>query len=110
MRQNPKVNDTQKLAGLLPFHVGMEMILTQSYLPPLIATGTAMLVHGIRLHPNENLDEHRMSMNRDGLAILQFMPLAACVRFKDSTQNILQGDEINKNKALTCEASWPSSR
>ena len=24
------------------------------------------------------------------------MPLAVCVRFKDSTQNILQGDAINK--------------
>ena len=27
------------------------------------------------------------------------MPLAVCVRFKDSTQNILQGDEINKDDA-----------
>ena len=75
------------------------MILTQSYLPPLIVRGTAMLVHDIQLHPIEILDEHLRSMNRDAFVILQFMPLAVCVRLQDSTQNILQGDEINKNDA-----------
>ena len=99
MRQNPKVNDTRKLAGLLPLSVGMAMILTQTYLPPFIFRGTAVLAHDIQLHPSENLSEHLRSMNRDGLVILQFMPLAVCVRVKDSTQNIVQGDEINEDDA-----------
>ena len=58
MRQNPKVNDTKKLGGLLPLYVGMVMILTQSDLPPPIVRGTAVLVHDIKLRPRENLDEH----------------------------------------------------
>ena len=97
MLQHSKGSDTQKLAGLLRLYVGMDMVLTQSYLPPLIVRGTAVLVHDIQLRPSETLDEHVRSMNRDGFVILQFMPHAVCVRFNDGTQNILQGYDINKN-------------
>ena len=58
-----------------------------------------MLVHDIQMHSNENPVEHRITKSRHGLLILQFMPLAACARLKDNTQNILQCDEISKNDA-----------
>ena len=58
MQQNPKVNDTQKLAALLFVYVGMGMIVPQSYLPLFIIRGTAVLVHDIQLHPSEKLNEH----------------------------------------------------
>ena len=44
---------TQKLAGILPVFVGMEMVLTESVLPPQKVRGAACQVVGLQLHPRE---------------------------------------------------------
>ena len=40
MRAQPNISTSAKLPGILPVFVGMEMILSESYLPPRIVRGT----------------------------------------------------------------------
>jgi len=53
MRSEPNLQKTQKLAGILPVFVGMEMVLTESVPPPQKVRGAACQVVGLQLHPRE---------------------------------------------------------
>ena len=45
------IGATAKLIGVLPVYVGMEVVLTESYLPPRVVRGTPVEVVDIELHP-----------------------------------------------------------
>ena len=51
MRAFPNVSTTGKLPGFLPFFQGMEMILSESVLPPQYVRGRPCKVVGIEPHP-----------------------------------------------------------
>ncbi len=51
MRALPNISASAKFPGILPVHKGMEMILTESYLPPNVVRGSPCVVVDIELHP-----------------------------------------------------------
>jgi len=89
MRAVPNLSTTAKLLGILPLYVGMEVILTESYLPPKVVRGAAAEVVGIELHPDEPSLLGRASLASHGCAILGFMPKCIYVRLRDCTDLFL---------------------
>ena len=69
MRAEPNISNTAKFPGILPIYVGMEMILTESYLPPRIVRGTAIEVEDIELHPNGPPIAGRASVTSHGYCV-----------------------------------------
>ena len=53
MRAEPNIGTSAKFPGILPLYVGMEVILTESLLPPRFVRGTAATVVGIEVHDRE---------------------------------------------------------
>ena len=90
MRALPNISTTAKFPGLLPVFVGMEMILTDSVLPPKYARGTACVVVGLEPHPQEPAIEGRASIASDGCVVLRFLPKAVHVKIKGSKDVHLQ--------------------
>ena len=74
MRGEPNIGATGKMPGLLPLFVGMEVILTESLLPPRYVRGAPGKVVGIELHAMEPLVEGRTSIVSDGDVILHYLP------------------------------------
>ena len=74
MRAQPNISTSAKFPGILPIYVGMEMVLTETYLPPRIVRGTPVEVVGIELNPRELPVEGRSSIASDGCVVLQLMP------------------------------------
>jgi hypothetical protein len=68
----------------------MEMILTESYLPPRIVRGTPVKVVDIELHPNEPAVQGRPSVASHGCALLHFMPKCIYVRVVGCTESFLR--------------------
>ena len=64
MRAEANIGATAKMPGLLPLFVGVEVILTESVLPPKYVRGTPGKVAGIELHALEPPVEGRKSMSR----------------------------------------------
>ena len=92
MRAEPNISTTAKLPGLLPVFIGMEMILTESMLPPKYVRGTACVVVGLELHPQEPAIEGRASIASDGCAVLRYLPKAVYVKIKGSKDVHLQSN------------------
>ena len=90
MRAEPNISTTAKFPGLLPVFVGMEMILTDSVLPPKYVRGTACVVVGLELHPQEPAIEGRASIASDGCVVLRYLPKAVYVKIKGSKDVHLQ--------------------
>ena len=90
MRAEPNISTTAKLPGLLPAYIGMEMILTDSVLPPKYVRGTACVVVGLELHPQEPSIEGRASIASDGCVVLRYLPKAVYVKIKGSKDVHLQ--------------------
>ena len=44
MRASPSIGHTAKFPGIRPIYVGMDMILTESYVPPHLVRGTPVEV------------------------------------------------------------------
>ncbi len=63
IREGP---ETQKLAGVVPVFVGMEMVLTESVLPPQKVRGAACKIVGLQLHPREPPLDGRESIESHG--------------------------------------------
>jgi hypothetical protein len=80
MRAEPNLSKTQKLAGILPVYIGMEMILTESILPPRKVRGSACKVVGLELHPREAPIAGRESIATHGCVLLRYMPKCIYVR------------------------------
>ena len=89
MRAMPNIGMTAKLPGILPIYVGMEMILSDSYLPPRIVRGAPVVVVDIELHPSEPPLPGRSSIAAHGAVVLHFMPPCIYVRLKNSTDLFL---------------------
>jgi hypothetical protein len=89
MRSQPNISNTAKFAGILPLYVGMEMCLTETYLPPSIGRGTPVEVVDIELHPMEPPIEGRSSIASHGCVILRYMPKHVYVRVKNCKEFFL---------------------
>jgi len=89
MHGHPNIGASARLAGILPIYIGMQMILTESYLPPRIVRGTAVEVVGIELHPEEGILSDRSSVASDGCVVLQYLPKCIYVRVCDCTDVFL---------------------
>ena len=83
MRSQPNIGNTAKFPGILPLYIGMEMFLTETYLPPRIVRGTPVDVVDIELHPMEPPIEGRSSIASHGCVILRYMPKHIYVRVKN---------------------------
>ena len=84
MRAEPNISKTAKLLGLLPVYVGMEMILAESVLPPKYVRGSACVVVGLELHPNEPPITGRASIANQGCVLLHYLPKAVYVKMQGS--------------------------
>ena len=86
MRGQPNISTSAKFPGILPVYIGMEMILTESYLPPRIVRGAPVEVVDIELHPMEpDIASH-------GCAILFYMPKCIYVRLQNCKDRFLASD------------------
>ena len=94
MRAEPNLSKTQKLAGLLPVYIGMEMVLTESILPPRKVRGSACTVVGLELHPREPPLAGRESIATHGCVLLKFTPKCVYVRFDGHTDVHLQAPTL----------------
>ena len=92
MRAHPNIAQTAKLPGVLPIWIGMEVILTESLLPPKYVRGTACTVVGLELHPREPPLEDRESIATHGCIVLHYMPKCVYVRVEGSKEQFLQPD------------------
>ena len=90
MRAVPNIGQTAKLPSVLPVWVGMEMILTESLLPPKYVRGTACEVVGLEPHPREPPIEGRDSITTQGCVVLHYMPTCIYVRITGSSDSFLQ--------------------
>ena len=90
MRAYPNIAQTGKFPGVLPIWVGMEMILTESFLPPKYVRGTACEVVGLEPHPREPPIQGRDSISTHGCVVLHYMPKCVYVRVKGSDEVFLQ--------------------
>ena len=85
MRAFPNVSTTGKLPGFLSFFECMEMILSESVLPPRYVRGTPCKVAGIEPHPQEHPIHSRGSIASDGCVVLYYLPKCIYVRVERST-------------------------
>ena len=83
MRSQPNISNTAKFPGILPIYMGMEMCLTETYLPPRIGRGAPVDIVGIELHPMEPPIEGRASIASHGCVVLRYMPKQIYVRVKN---------------------------
>ncbi len=90
MRAYPNISQSAKFPSVLPVFIGMEMILSESVLPPTYVRGTACIVKGIELHPNEPPIEGRDSITTHGCVVLHYMPKFVYVHIKGSKDSFLQ--------------------
>ena len=89
MRAQPNISTSAKLPGILPVYIGMEMILTESYLPPRIVRGAPVTVVDIELHPQEPPIATRDSIASHGCVVLQYMPKCVYVRLENCEDQFL---------------------
>ena len=89
MRAYPNVGNTAKLLGILPLYIGMDMVLTETYLPPHIVRGTPVEVVDIELHPREPSIHARDSIGSHSCVVLHFMPKCIYVRVRGSKASFL---------------------
>ena len=92
MRGQPNISTTAKFPGILPVYIGMEMILTESYLPPRIVRGAPVEVVGIELHPMEPEVRGRDSIASHGCVVLHYMPKCIYVRLQNCKDLFLASD------------------
>ena len=83
MRAQSNIGNTAKLMGILPIYIGMEMYLTETYLPGTIGRGTPMDAVDVELHPKEPAIQGRSSISSHGCVILHYMPKHIYVRVKN---------------------------
>ncbi len=89
MRAVPNISTTAKLPGILPVYIGMDVILTESYLPPRLVRGAPAEVVGIELHPQEPPLATRELVASEGCVVLRLMPKCIYVRVRGCTDVFL---------------------
>ncbi len=101
MRAEPNLQKTQKLAGILPVYIGMDMILTESILPPKKVRGSACKVVGLEPHPREPPIAGRESIASHGCVLLHYMPKCIYVRFDGHSDVHLQQNTVGASQPDT---------
>ena len=94
MRLEPNAQKTAKHLGLLPIFKGMEMIPTESYLPPQYVRGSPCKVVGLQLHEHEPPIEGRDSLLLHGFVLLQYMPKCVYVKLDDTVDTFMPPPSI----------------
>ena len=94
MRLEPNAQKTAKHLGLLMIFKGMEMIPTESLLPPHYVRGSPCKVVGLQLHEHEPSIEGRDSLVSHGCVLLQYMPKCVYVRFDDTVDTFMSAPSI----------------
>ena len=89
MLAEPNISKTGKFPGMLPLFVGMEMILSDSVLPPKYVRGTPCVVTGLEPHPKEPPIPGRASILTEGCVLLRYMPKAIYVKVKGGADGFL---------------------
>ena len=109
MRALPNIGTSAKFPGILPIFVGMEMILTESFLPPRIVRGTPVEVVDIEVHPKEPPVQSRASIASHGCVLLHYMPRCIYVRVRGCTDVFLgpAAGAAQPGAAQTCRESSP---
>ena len=92
MRASPNIGAAAKCAGVLPVYVGMEIVLTESYLPPQVVRGATGEVVDIQFHQQEPPVAGRPSLQQHSCVVLKYMPVAILVRVDNCTQKFMQDD------------------
>ena len=95
MRTEPNISKTGKFPGLLPLYIGMEVILSETILPPKYVRGTPCEVVGFELHPQEPPIQGRPSIASHGCVLLRYLPKSIYVKFKGSNDVHLQSKSAN---------------
>ena len=90
MNGEPNIGATGKMLGLLPLFVGIELILTESLLPPRYVRGAPGNVVGIELHAMEPPVECRASIVSDDVVVLYYMPKCVYIQMEGSNELFLQ--------------------
>jgi hypothetical protein len=107
----PNISTTEKLMGILPVYVGMEMILAETLLPPRYTPGAPVMVIGIELHKDEPSLNDRASLLEHGCVLLRFMPQCIYVKLKNGTDNFWgEKTPMLRCPTRTLQGSLPSSR
>ena len=97
----------------------MEVILTESVLPPKYVRGTPGKVVGIELHALEHPVEGRASIVSDGVVVLRYMPKVVYVKNDDrdsattaasGTRSIAPMRSFARTLRETCWRTWTSRR
>ena len=95
MRAFPNISQSAKLPSVLPVWIGMEVILSDSVLPPKYVRGTACTVVGIEPHPKEPPMHDRESITTHGCVVLHYMPKCIYVRVDGSDDVFLQAADAS---------------
>ena len=100
MRLEPNAQKTAKHLGLLMIFKGMEMIPTESLLPPQYVRGSPCKVVGLQLHEHEPSIEGRDSLVSHGCVLLQYMPKCVYVKFDDAVDTFLPEPDVGASQSL----------
>ena len=100
MRQKPNTSKTAKYMSLLTIFKGMEMIPTDSILPPHYVRGSPCKVIGLQLHELEPPIEGRDSLISHGCVVLQYMPKCVYVKFDDAVDTFLPEPDASDSESL----------
>ena len=92
MLAEPNISKTRKFLGILPCYEGMEMILSDSVLPPKYVRGTPCVVTGLEPHPREPPIPGRDSILAEGCVLLRYMPKAIYVKVQGGAEGFLSTD------------------
>ena len=100
LRQEPNTSKTAKYMGLLVIFKGMEMLPTDSILPPHYVRGSPCKVIGLQLHENEPPIEGRDSLISHGCVLLKYMPKCVYVKFDDAVDTFLPEPDVSDSESL----------
>ena len=100
LRQEPNTSKTAKYMSLLMIFKGMEMIPTDSILPPHYVRGSPCKVIGLQLHELEPPIEGRDSLISHGCVLLQYMPKCVYVKFDDAVDTFLPEPDVHDSESF----------
>jgi len=98
MQAEPNTQKTAKHMGILPIFKGMEMIPTDSLLPPQYVRGAPCKVVGLQLHEQEPPIEGRASIVSHGCVVLRYMPKCVYVKFDDASDSHLPPSSLGASQ------------
>ena len=101
MRLVSNPQHTAKHLSLLMIFKGMEMIPTDSILPPHYVRGSPCKVIGLQLDEREPPIEGRDSLISHGCVLLQYMPKCVYVKFDDAVDTFMSEPDVSDSESLS---------